>query len=105
MKNILVPFDFSRHAIVGFRTALDLAHRLKLTIHLLHVIDVPYSDDSLLMPTLNFEEEIMKDSENKALNGLQEINKKYNTRSYITTRKSAHEKSTKIIKNTGLSIF
>src|SRR5436190_67489 len=79
MKHILVPCDFSQPAIDGFRTALDVAHKLKAHIHLLHVIEIPVSDDSLLMPMLNFEAAAMKDSERKALDQLMEVIARYNT--------------------------
>ena len=42
---ILVPIDFSREAIFGLRTALDIAKSVKGTIHLLHVIDEPEGTD------------------------------------------------------------
>jgi len=66
MKNILVPCDFSKPAINAFRFALDVASQSKGTIQLLHVIELPVLHDSLLMPVLNFEEELLKELREKA---------------------------------------
>ena len=66
MKKILVPCDFSKPAINAFRFALDVARQSKGTIQLLHVIDLPVLHDSVLMPVLNFEEELLKELREKA---------------------------------------
>lgn len=66
MKNILVPCDFSKPAINAFRFALDVASQSKGTVQLLHVIELPVLHDSLLMPVLNFEEQLLKELKEKA---------------------------------------
>lgn len=66
MKKILVPCDFSTPAINAFRQALDVAAQSKGAVHLLHVIEPPIMNDTMLMPTLNFEEELMRDLKTKA---------------------------------------
>ena len=56
MKKILVPCDFSNQAIDAFRVALDIAKQSKGEIHLITVIEMPVMQDTVLMPTLSFEE-------------------------------------------------
>jgi nucleotide-binding universal stress UspA family protein len=66
MKKILVPCDFSKPAISAYRQALDFAAQENGMIFLLHVIEPPILQDTMLMPTLNFEEELMKEMKEKA---------------------------------------
>lgn len=66
MKKILVPCDFSEPAINAYRQALDVAAQLGATVHLLHVIEPPVLNDTLLMARLYFEEEEMNESKSKA---------------------------------------
>ena len=40
-RKFLVPYDFSSHARVALKTALDLARRLGADLHLVHVIHIP----------------------------------------------------------------
>jgi nucleotide-binding universal stress UspA family protein len=61
MKKILVPCDFSKPAINAYRFALDVAAQSKGTIHLVNVIELPIMHDTVLMPVLNFEEQLLKD--------------------------------------------
>ncbi len=61
MKKILVPCDFSDAAIHAFRFAIDVAAMSGGEIMLLHVIETPVSADTLLMPTLYFEKEMLDD--------------------------------------------
>ena len=61
MKTILVPCDFSKPAINAYRLALDIAKQSKGTIHLLHVIELPVMHDTVLMPVLNFEQQLLDD--------------------------------------------
>lgn len=65
MKKILVPCDFSKPAINAFRVALELAARAKGSIMLLHVIEMPILNDSVLMPVLSFEKELFKELRQK----------------------------------------
>lgn len=80
MKKILVPCDFSKPAIHAFRLALDIAEQSKGTVHLLNVIELPMLHDSLLMPVLNFEENLLKELKAKAETRFEKINEKYNTK-------------------------
>jgi nucleotide-binding universal stress UspA family protein len=79
MKKILVPCDFSKPAISAYRFALNVAAQSKGTIHLLHVIELPVLHDTLLMPVLNFEEQLLKDLRENAEDRFRKITDKYNT--------------------------
>jgi nucleotide-binding universal stress UspA family protein len=65
MKRILVPCDFSKPAINAFRVALELGARSKGSIVLLHVIEMPILNDTVLMPVLSFEKELFKELREK----------------------------------------
>ncbi len=77
MKKILVPCDFSKPAINAFRFALDVAERSKGTINLVHVIELPVMHDTVLMPVLNFEEQLLKELRQKANEQFQKLSEKY----------------------------
>jgi nucleotide-binding universal stress UspA family protein len=77
MKKILVPCDFSKPAINAYRFALDIAAKANGTVHLLHVIELPVLHDSLLMPVLNFEQELLKELKEKAESEFKKITEKY----------------------------
>jgi nucleotide-binding universal stress UspA family protein len=77
MKKILVPCDFSKPAINAYRFALDVAAKANGTVHLLHVIELPVLHDSVLMPVLNFEQELLKDLKEKAESEFKKIIEKY----------------------------
>jgi nucleotide-binding universal stress UspA family protein len=79
MKNILVPFDFSRPAINAYRFSLDVASGSKGTVHLLHVIELPILHDSLLMPVLNFEQDLLNDLRKNAEDRFSKIMAEYAT--------------------------
>jgi nucleotide-binding universal stress UspA family protein len=79
MKKILVPCDFSKPAINAFRLALDVAQQSKGIVHLLHVIELPILHDTLLMPVLNFEEQLLKELKEKAESRFKKIIEKYNS--------------------------
>ena len=61
MKKILVPCDFSDPAIQAFKFAVDIANQSNGQILLLHVIELPVLHDTVLMPTLSFEESLLKE--------------------------------------------
>lgn len=65
MKKILVPCDFSKPATNAFRVALDVAATAKGSIDLIHVIELPILNDSVLMPVLNFEKALFKELKEK----------------------------------------
>jgi nucleotide-binding universal stress UspA family protein len=77
MKKILIPCDFSKTAINAFRFALDVARQSKGTVHLLHVIELPIMHDSLLMPVLNFEQELLNELKEDAGKKFNKIKAKY----------------------------
>lgn len=77
MKKILVPCDFSKPAINAFRFALDVAAQSKGTIHLLNVIELPVLHDSVLMPVLNFEQQLFDDLKKSAETRFKKITDKY----------------------------
>jgi nucleotide-binding universal stress UspA family protein len=81
MKKILVPFDFSKPAINAFRFALDIAAKDHGIVHLLHVIELPVLHDSVLMPVLNFEQELLKELQEKAENEFKKIREKIDAKS------------------------
>jgi nucleotide-binding universal stress UspA family protein len=66
MKKILVPCDFSDPAVQAFKFAAEIAAQSKGEILLLKVIEVPVMHDTVLMPTLYFEEAFFKDMKAEA---------------------------------------
>jgi nucleotide-binding universal stress UspA family protein len=77
MKKILVPCDFSNQAIDAFRMALDVAKQSDDEIHLINVIEMPVMQDTLLMPTLSFEEALFMEMKANAENQFQKIREQY----------------------------
>jgi len=77
MKKILVPCDFSKQAINAFRFALDLAGKSKGEVHLVYVVELPILHDSVLMPVLTFEEQLLKDLRTKATERFEKLLEKY----------------------------
>jgi nucleotide-binding universal stress UspA family protein len=77
MKKILVPCDFSKPAINAYRFALNVAAQANGTVHLLHVVELPVLHDSVLMPVLNFEQELLKELKEKAEEEFKKIIGKY----------------------------
>jgi nucleotide-binding universal stress UspA family protein len=73
MKKILVPCDFSKPAISAYRQALTIAAQSRGEVYLLYVIEPPILNDTMLMPTLNFEEELMKELKGKAKGDFKEL--------------------------------
>lgn len=66
MNRILVPCDFSDQAMSAVRMAAELALQSQSELHLVNVVEVPIMHDSMLMPTLSFEEEAIKESKANA---------------------------------------
>lgn len=55
IRAILAPTDFSRHAETSVRYACELAQRLNVPLHLLHILPeivAPIGPDPMLTPTL-----------------------------------------------------
>lgn len=61
MKKILVPCDFSDPAVQAFKLAVEIARQSKGEVFLLHVVEVPVMHDTVIMPTLYFEQSFMND--------------------------------------------
>jgi nucleotide-binding universal stress UspA family protein len=87
MKKILVPCDFSKPAVNAFRFALDVASQSKGSVHLLHVIELPVLHDSLIMPVLNFEEELLKELKEKSESEFKKLVAKYKVEGVRVVRK------------------
>ena len=79
MKKILVPCDFSKPAINAFRFALDVAQQSMGTIHLLHIIELPVLHDTVIMPVLNFEEQLLQELRERARLRFKKLTDQYNT--------------------------
>jgi len=77
MQRILVPCDFSEQAISSFRMATEFASQSNREIHLLHVVELPVLHDSMLMPTLSFEESLLKELSDKAEEQFKEIKSQF----------------------------
>lgn len=77
MQKILVPCDFSKSAINAFRFALDIAAQSKGVVHLLYVIELPILNDTVLMPVLNFEAELLRELREKADERFKKLMEKY----------------------------
>lgn len=77
MKKILVPCDFSTPAINAYRFALDVAQQSKGTVHVLNVVELPVMHDTVLMPVLNFEEQLLKELREKAEGQFNKLREKY----------------------------
>lgn len=77
MKRILVPCDFSKPAVNALRFASDIAREAKAAIHLLHVIELPVLHDSILMPVLNFEEQLLKELRDNAQECFRKLEQRY----------------------------
>ena len=73
MKKILVPCDFSRPAINAFRFALGIAAQSKGTVYLLNIVELPVLHDTVMMPVLNFEAQLLKDLKEKAESSFSKI--------------------------------
>jgi nucleotide-binding universal stress UspA family protein len=76
MKKILVPCDFSEYAINAYRQAIDIAAQSGGVLHLVHVVEPPVLNDTLLMPTLNFEAEQMEEAKRSALAQMKDLLKR-----------------------------
>jgi nucleotide-binding universal stress UspA family protein len=61
MKKILVPCDFSDPAVQAFKMAVEIANQSNGEVILLNVVELPVMHESVLMPTLSFEEAFIQD--------------------------------------------
>ncbi len=84
MQKILVPCDFSPQAISAFRFAIDIA-KASGKIHLLNVVELPVLHDSILMPVLSFEQQLLKDLRKKATDRFKKLTEKYSSKNIKTS--------------------
>ncbi|AYB34652.1 universal stress protein [Chryseolinea soli] len=77
MKKILVPCDFSKPAINAFRFALDMALQSGGSVHFMNVIELPILHDTVIMPVLNFEQELLDDLKENAEKSFAKILEKH----------------------------
>lgn len=77
MKKILVPCDFSDPAIQAFKFAVDIANKSGGEIYLLNVVELPVLHDSVLMPTLSFEEAFIVDLKASAEKNFKKMKEKW----------------------------
>jgi nucleotide-binding universal stress UspA family protein len=77
MKKILVPCDFSDSAVQAFIFALQIAQQSKGEIILLHVVELPVLRGTMLVPTLYFEENFLKDMKVSAEKNFKELKAKW----------------------------
>jgi nucleotide-binding universal stress UspA family protein len=73
MNRILVPCDFSAQAMSAVKMAAEVAGQSGGALHILNVVEVPVMHDSMLMPTLSFEEETMTELKNNAVKQFEKI--------------------------------
>ncbi len=73
MKTILVPTDFSDHALYALKTAADIARKIKAEIILIHVSILPSSEYGDNLYYSEFYDQIVSSVNNK-LDNLMEAN-------------------------------
>lgn len=73
MTHILVPCDFSEQSSHAFKFAMQLQKTSPAEIHLLHIVDLPFLHDTVLMPVLSFEEEEFQDLRVAALQKMEDM--------------------------------
>lgn len=61
VRRILVPCDFSEQSVNALKFAVHLESTSRTEIHLLYVVELPFLHDTVLMPTLYFEEQRFQD--------------------------------------------
>jgi len=61
MKRILVPCDFSDPAVHAFKLAVEICRKSKGEVILLNVVEIPVMHETVIMPTLYFEQSFMNE--------------------------------------------
>ncbi|MEJ1238544.1 universal stress protein [Chryseolinea sp. T2] len=84
MNKILVPCDFSAQAMSAVKMAAEIATQSDSALHILNVVEVPLMHDSMLMPTLSFEEETMSELRKNALTQFEKIKAEYSSLQVVT---------------------
>ena len=77
MKKILVPCDFSETSLQAFQFAVEITRKSGGQIMLLHIVELPVLHDSMLMPSLYFETNYLKDMEVRAEKKFIKMKNKY----------------------------
>ncbi|MFM8832729.1 MAG: universal stress protein, partial [Cytophagales bacterium] len=77
MKRILVPCDFSDPAVQAFKFAIEVALKSRGEIYLLNVVEVPVMHETVLMPTLYFEQSLMNEMKEAAGKKFQKMKDKW----------------------------
>lgn len=77
MKKILVPCDFSDPAVQAFKMAVEIATQSNGEVILLNVVELPVMHESVLMPTLSFEEAFIKDMKAHAEKNFNKMKEKW----------------------------
>jgi nucleotide-binding universal stress UspA family protein len=85
MKRILVPCDFSDTAVQAYKFAVDLASESSGEVILLNVVELPVMHESVLMPTLSFEEAFIKDMKEHAEKNFSKMKDKWSKESKVTS--------------------
>lgn len=84
MNKILVPSDFSPQAMSAIKMASEIIGQSGGELHIIHVVEVPVMHDSMLMPTLSFEEATMNELRANALAQFEKIRAAYHTQAVVT---------------------
>lgn len=84
MERILVPCDFSAEAMSAVRTAVEISSQVGGTLYILNVVEVPIMHDSMLMPTLSFEEETMNELRETATKQFEKLKAELKAQSVVT---------------------
>lgn len=77
MKRILVPCDFSDPAVQAFKLAAEIARENHEEVLLLNVVELPVLHDSVMMPTLSFEEAFLKEVRERAMEHFKTMKEKW----------------------------
>lgn len=80
MKKIFVPCDFSKPAINAYRFALKSIAKSRGIVHLIYIVEMPVMHDTMLMPVLSVEQDVMDDLTAKAKKNFQKLVDKYEAR-------------------------
>ncbi|MBX2899403.1 MAG: universal stress protein [Cyclobacteriaceae bacterium] len=86
MKRILVPCDFSTPSVQAFKFAADVARTTGGEVIALHAIELPVMNESVLMPSLSFEETFIKDMKANAEKNFGKMQNKWAADIKCTTR-------------------
>lgn len=77
MEKILIPCDFSEHAINAFKLAIDLAKASNAELHLLNVVELPIMHDDVLTPMPSFDETLLKELSERAESRFMELKNEF----------------------------